>query len=497
MRRRRVDGAWHHDALLASVARSVDAQVLCDASGSVVFGNRAASALLGVPEEDLPGVCVQDFGRDTMQAFQQVAVEAVAVNGIEVTVRNCQVLHADGSRLALDLTLSPVRTDRGTLVALGLRGEADRYGQTQLFRGLLEAAPDAMVIVNDLGTIVLVNAQVEHLFGYGRDELVGQPVEMLVPERFAIGHLDFRLGYNAEPRTRGMGGAEELFARRKDGSEFPVEISLAPLETDQGLLVSAAVRDISERKRLQADADRARDEYFATVSHELRTPLTSILGYAELLADTEELSIQGRRFLDVISRSAARELRLVNDLLTVVNIEQSGFTLQRRRFELGGLVQESAENARPGAEEAGLELGVRLPREPLLLEGDRDRLGQAVDNLISNAVKFGIPGGAVYIELRQNGQVAEIDVRDTGPGLGEADRDQIFERLYRAPDAVRSQVPGAGLGLPITRAIVGHHGGEVHVHSTGPTGTTFRITLPLEPGAASRPVASSIPRTVS
>jgi protein-histidine pros-kinase len=181
--------------------------------------------------------------------------------------------------------------------------------------GLLEAAPDAMVVIDVRGLIVLVNAQTEKVFGFRRDELLGEPVDMLVPAALRAVHRQHRDDYVGEPHVRSMGSGLDLRACRKDGSEFPVEISLAPLETTDGLLVSAAIRDISERRQAQADAERVKDEFFATVSHELRTPLSSMLGYSELMADLEELSPQGRRFLQVITRSAERELRLVDDLL--------------------------------------------------------------------------------------------------------------------------------------------------------------------------------------
>ena len=254
----------------------------------------------------------------------------------------------------VDLTLTPIRTDRGPLVAIGMREPNDKYRQTKLFRGLLEAAPDGMVIVNRDGAIVLVNAQVEKLFGYERAELVGEPVEILVPDRFSGMHMAFRTGYVSEPRTRPMGLAGDLHARRKDGSEFPIEVTLSPLETDEGLLVSAAVRDISERRRMQEENDRVKDEFFATVSHELRTPLTSMIGYGELMTDLEELSPQGQRFLSVIMRSAERELRLVDDLLTLVAIEESGLAIRSAEIDLERVVREAVEAARPRAEEAQL-----------------------------------------------------------------------------------------------------------------------------------------------
>jgi protein-histidine pros-kinase len=239
------------------------------------------------------------------------------------------------------------------------------------------------------------------------------------------------------------------------------------------------VRDISERKRVQAESDRVKDEFFATVSHELRTPLTSLIGYGEMMADLEDLSEQGRRFLQVMLRSAERELRLVDDLLTLVAIEDSGLAISSGRVDVAALVRESVEAARPGAEEIDIALTVSLPEQLVIVDGDRDRIGQALDNLLSNALKFTPSGGRAHVGVEVDDGFVEIEVTDSGSGIAEADPERVFERLYRSGSAVAEQVPGAGLGLPIARAIVEAHGGTIRVARTGPDGTTFAVRLPL------------------
>ena len=475
------EGEWRFDALVALVAESEDAVSIADADGVIVFANKLGSAVVGLSQEQMVGQRLEDFGRDTMQQLQTISVRAVVENQLEITVRNCRLPDGQGGLRPYDLTMSPLLTDRGPLVAVGIKEPQDRYVQTRLFRALLEAAPDGMVIVDREGQIVLVNAQVEALFGYERSELVGQMVEILVPDRFSGMHMAFRSGYVSEPNTRPMGLAGDLFARRKDGSEFPVEVTLSPLETDDGLLVSAAVRDISERRRMQEENDRVKDEFFATVSHELRTPLTSMIGYGELMSDLEELSLQGRRFLSVILRSAERELRLVDDLLTLVAIEESGLSIRSAEIDLEVVVRDAVEAGRPRAEEAQVHLSLETPGIAVAMYGDRDRLGQALDNVISNGIKFTPADGSVRVALDIQGPSAVIDVIDTGVGIGDEDPEALFERLHRAPNAVAQQMQGAGLGLTIALAIIEAHAGSIEVVRSGAAGTTFRMTFPLRP----------------
>ncbi|MDP3890092.1 cell wall metabolism sensor histidine kinase WalK [Nocardioides sp.] len=364
--------------------------------------------------------------------------------------------------------------------------ELGDHASDPLFRKLLEAAPDAFVIVDDRGTIVLVNAQVENLFGYDRAELVGQPIEILVPARFHHVHPGHRSQFFRHTGVRPMGSGLDLFAARKDGSEFPVEISLAPLDTEEGTLVSAAVRDISERVRLEREAESLREELLATVSHELRTPLASIIGYAELMGDLDdtELGPTARRLLGVIDRNASRELRLVDDLLTLASVGDQLMPVSIQPCDLASLVRAATDAAAVQAADVGLQIAVRV--EPCrAVAGDEHRLGQLIDNLVTNAIKFTPPGGRIELVVTEVDGMAQLEVHDTGVGVNDEERSRLFERLYRAPGAVAAQIQGAGLGLPIVHAIVEGHRGTIEVESVVGEGTTFWVRLPLWVGVRS------------
>ncbi|MQW75504.1 PAS domain S-box protein [Nocardioides sp. dk4132] len=347
-----------------------------------------------------------------------------------------------------------------------------------LFRELLDAAPDPTVIVDADGTIVLVNRQVERVLGHRREELVGQPVEVLVPMRFRATHPHRREGFVRHPSARPMSSSLQLCAVHRDGHEVPVEISLSPLETESGLLVSAALRDISERRRMEAEADRLRDELIATVSHELRTPLTSVIGYSELLADLpeEEVGARARRLVEVIRRNAARELRLVDDLLTMAFLDGERLRVQRAPMDLAAMAGHVVTDQIPAARAAGVELLLEAERVPAV-SGDHDRLVQVLENLLTNAVKFTPAGGRVTVRVCEHDGDPVLQVTDTGVGVEPEELPRLFERLYRTPSAVAAQVQGAGLGLSIVQKLVAAHDGTVAVESERGRGSTFRVRL--------------------
>ncbi len=477
------DLSFDERQLAAFLETAPDGRFLVDLDGIIVMVNEKLLDAVGWPRHELVGRSalvlvpprVRDESRESFREFANLPWGHGVADAREVAV--CR---RDGTDFPAEVSITPMATSGGLRISVALRDLSRRHQEEKRFRGLLEAAPDAMVIVGTEGTIVLVNAQVERLFGHSRTELIGQPIEVLVPERFTRVHQAHRERYVSDPKPRGMGAELELYAVRADGSEFPVEISLAPLETDEGLLVSAAIRDVSERKRIQADTDRMKDTFFATVSHELRTPLTSVLGYAELLDELDEahLSTVAKRLLAVITRNAARELRLVDDLLTLVKIEEGDLSIRPRRCDLRAVVDHAVEAGQPHAKELDLVLTLVTEESDALVHGDPDRLGQAFDNLISNALKFTPPGGAVTVDLRCEGEAVVVEVADTGSGIRDTDRPRLFDRLYRGAEAVSSHVPGAGLGLPIVKAIIDAHRGRIEVETVLGFGTTFRTTLP-------------------
>jgi PAS domain S-box-containing protein len=496
---------------LAGIRAVLDATteptIVIDEDDRIRVANQAACAFLGYLGTDLVGQTFDMLvpsGRAAQIGQLRRAWAVSPAPGSLGSGLDLRARRADGVEVPVELQITPVTTNEGAVVMVAIHDMSVVHHDTRLFRALLEAAPDAVVIVDEAGTIRLVNEAAEKCFGYVRDELVGRSIELLVPERFAPHHRHLRQAHFAAPHSRPMAQAGALSARRKDGSEFPVEISLAPVVTEDGPLVIADVRDVTERleaidavrraeeqHRFQVATDRAKDQFLATVSHELRTPLASIMGFAELITDMADLSPELEHFMSILMRNARREARLVDDLLTLVNINEGGMTVRAAPADLTTIVSEAVASAGPQAEEAGVTLELEQPGDELIIVCDADRVGQALDSLLSNALKFTPAGGRVQVRLEVHESMARIEVADSGIGIGDPDPARVFERLYRSPTAIEREIPGAGLGLSIAAAIVAAHHGTIRVLSTDDAGSTFEIQLPLGGEFVERPSAPS------
>lgn len=384
-----------------------------------------------------------------------------------------------------------------------LREELERMrADEQKFRSIFESSPDAMVLSDERGRIVLVNAQTERMLGYSREELVGQQIEMLMPVHARPGHAAERERYSQAPRNRPMGAGTELSAARKDGSELPVEISLSPMATDEGVMVLSAIRDVSERRKAQAElralnetlearvaertaaADqRTRElersnaelEQFAYVaSHDLQEPLRMVSSYVQLLARRYKgkLDSDADEFISFAVDGAARMQQLIQDLLVFSRIGTRG-----RPFEptdCNEVVQVTLQNLQVAIREANAQ--VHCETLPTVM-ADRMQLVQLFQNLIGNAIKFrGPEPPQVSLGAKRHDDGWLFHVRDNGIGIAPEYAQRIFVIFQRLHG--RGEYPGTGIGLALCRKIVERHGGRIWVESQPGAGSTFLFTLP-------------------
>jgi PAS domain S-box-containing protein len=388
--------------------------------------------------------------------------------------------------------------------ALAAREHAARVeaeGAARQLRLAVDASPAAMLIVDREGTIRFANAPTEKLLGYTKSELSGRSVEDLVPPALRAGHSALRDGFFSALARRSMGAGRDLYALRKDGTEVPVEITLNPYETDEGVLVLAAVSDISERKkteqeraellRREMDAARRKDEFLATLSHELRNPLAPIRNAVHLLGRVDGAGQEAREARAIVERQLGHLVRLVDDLLDLGRITQNRLELRPARVRLDDALESALESVRPLVDARGHSLDVTRPPEPVWVDGDLVRLAQVLTNLLNNAAKFTPTGGHIGVEVARDGENALVRVRDDGEGFDDETRGHLFE-MFAQGSARGREKGGLGIGLALAQRIAILHGGTLEGASDGPgRGSTFELRLPAAERPADRPVETA------
>jgi PAS domain S-box-containing protein len=347
----------------------------------------------------------------------------------------------------------------------------------RLFRAMVESSPHGVVMVDGRGVIVLVNRETERLFGYSREELLGQPVEVLVPGQMRQRHPDLRGGFHANPKSRPMSAGRDLYGRRKGGGEIPVEIELTPIETDEGTFVLASVVDIGPRKQAEEELRRSNEELerFAYVaSHDLQEPLRTVASYVQLLSRRyrDQLGPDAVDFIDFAVGGVRRMQHLIEDLLAFSRVGTRGAAFVP--IDMQSVLRDALDSLHAAIVESGAEVThTALPT----VVGDPGQLEQLLTNLIGNALKFrGAESPRVHVTAQREGRMWVLCVNDNGIGIAPEYFERIFVIFQRLH--ARDEYQGTGVGLAICKKIAERHGGRIWVESTVGNGTRFSFTIP-------------------
>lgn len=475
-----------------------DAMVIVNGYGQIILINAQTEKLFGYKKDELLGQDVEILIPDRFLGKHPGHRKLFFANAKARTMGEGQALfgkHKSGKEFPVEISLSPLETEEGLLVSAAIRDISKRKKAEEKFRNLLESAPDAIIIVNEAGVIQLVNAQTEKMFRYGRAEMIGNRIELLMPARYNDVHQEHRENYFKNPKVRQMGEGFDLMGKDKNGKEFPVEISLSPLETEDGLLVSAAIRDISEKKKLEnqireiniilekkvqyrtaeLETKNKELEQFAYVaSHDLQEPLRTIASFVDFLKEeyVGKLDDNADNYLVYISQASERMQTLIKDLLDYSRIGRKRVI---QEVNCNDILSDVLADLSSSIEETQAKVTVTgsLP----VVKGYTTELKQLFQNLISNSIKFHKDN--VPPEININGEKInggwQFSFKDNGIGIEKKHHDRIFIIFQRLHN--RTEYEGSGIGLSHCKKIVDLHGGQMWVDSEPGKGSNFQFTL--------------------
>jgi PAS domain S-box-containing protein len=452
--------------------------VVIDSSGRIVLVNRELERMFGYSRSNLLNQPIERLLPEPFRAthsgmrmsyFMDPRPRAMGSG------RELFGLRADGTEFPVEIGLNGIETSAGPMAVATIADISARRHAEANFHNLVEAAPYGMVVVDQTGTIVLVNSRMELIFGYSRAEMEGRPVEMLLPARYRAPHADHRDAYRAAPALRAMGTGRDFMALHENGTEFPVEVGLSPVEWKSDSMVLAAIIDISERKRLEFDLAQAKvnlEEFTHVASHDLRSPLRGIADLVEWIAEDlgDDPRPEIRKNLDRVRLRVRRLERIIDDLLAYARAGRASADIEL--IDPAALIDGVME-IQPIP--PGFEIVVKVDAAPF--KAARTPLETVLRNLVSNAIKHhDRDTGKIEIAVREDDAFCVVTVSDDGPGIPAKVQDRIFQ-LFQTLSA--SEREGSGIGLALGKRLVECHGGTITVQSADDRrGTSFQFRWP-------------------
>ena len=489
------------DAAAAILRSSSDAIIVTNSAGEIVYVNGAAEELFAYTQAELLGSRVEmlmpEGLRDGHEKLRQQFLDAPRsrplLSGLTLKGRR-----KNGDTFDAEIALTPVSSGDEMLVSSTIRDITSGNSSEAYFRTLLESAPDAMIIVDKDGRIAVFNDQAEKMFCYAREELVGKGVEMLLPEAMREQHLQHRREYIGNPHVRPMGSGMDLLGRQKDGSEFPVEISISPVHTATGTFVSSMIRDVTERRKMERDlidarqaaerANKANTAFLAAASHDLRQPVQALNLLNGALRRTVKVPL-ALEMVESQQQSLDAMTNLLNSLLDISRLDAGAVHPEIENFPIQRLIDRlSAEFSRQASHKS---LQFDAEHCDTLVQSDPNLLGEIIQNLVSNAIRYTDKGRVRLCCTEVDGKLC-IHVHDTGVGISADQIDEIFQEFHqiKTPGADKE---GFGLGLAIVRRLADLMDHEILVESDPGVGSCFSVCVPIEARGAATAAAGQLP----
>lgn len=469
------------------LSSSSEAIIVVDNDGIIIYANDKADTLFAYSEGEMIGQTVEALMPDAFrkkhkahrQRFAESPRSRPLVSGLKL-----KGLRKDGRVFDAEIALTPVQSGDELLVSSTVRDISVNDTSEAYFRNILESAPDAMVIIDHYGKITVVNEQAERMFGYTRDELLGEEIEFLLPDEIRDKHISHRAAFARDPHIRPMGIGMDLSGKRKDGKTFPVEISLSPVTSSSGVFVSSVIRDVSARKQLEKDLMAAREEaerankansaFLAAASHDLRQPVQALSLLTGALRRTAKDSLV-LEMVESQQHSLDAMTNLLNSLLDISRLDAGAVEPEFEEFPVQRLVDRlSAEFARQAMQK---ELQFNSCNCDTMVRSDPNMLGEVIQNLVSNAIHY-TDKGSVSLSCDESDGSLRIGVTDTGIGIEADQLDKIFQEFHQIKTPGQEK-EGFGLGLAIVRRMADLLDHEVTVESAPGKGSTFSVSMPI------------------